>query len=336
MVVTEFGKTRDGKQSYLYTIENDMVQLAVSNYGATLVSLVLKQKGIDVVQGFTGVSGYEVEEPYMGKTIGRVCNRIGQGVFTLNDRDYHVPKNNNGNSLHGGEQGFDKKFWTINMEAEKISCTYLSVDGEEGYPGNCQVKVSYTLLNDGVRYEYEGVSDQDTLLNITNHSFFNLDGPTSKSVLQHSVKIQASQFAGVDADGCTHEDVFDVNGTAFDFREFKELGKDINNNEEQLKNGSGYDHHFLIDGQGFRKFLECQGKEVVMSVYSDCPGVHLYTANFLKGSATSGKAGGTFPRRSSVCFETQYYPNAIQTKNQEKPILRKGECCHHITEFRFK
>lgn len=336
MSVKEFGKTSDGIQTKLYTIENEKIQLSVCDYGATLVSLIVKEQGIDVVQGFTEVKGYEVEEQYMGKTIGRVCNRIEQGFFTLNDEEIHLAKNNHGNSLHGGAVGFDKKMWSVEADETKLKCTYVSKDGEEGYPGNCLVTVIYSLLADGVRYEYYGESDKDTLLNITNHAFFNLDGPTSDSVLDHQVQLCAQQFAGVDQNGCTHEEIFDVKGTAFDFSEPKALGQDIQQADEQLRNGSGYDHHFLVEGKGLRKFLDCQGKSITMSVYSDCPGFHMYTANFLKGTATLGKEGGNFPPRSSVCFETQYYPNAMHTKNQEKPILRKGEQRHHTTEFRFK
>lgn len=335
MEIRSFGKTNEGMDALLYTIENDAIKISVCNYGATLVSLVLKHKGIDVVQGFTCVQGYQNEVQYMGQTIGRVCNRIGKGVFTLNDVEYHVPTNNNGNSLHGGDHGFDQKIWSVDVQGDKIICTYLSPDGEEGYPGNCNVTVAYTLLDDGIRFDYEGTTDKDTLFNITNHSFFNLDGPTSESVLEHKIKINANYFAGVDENGCTHDEIYQVKDTAFDFMEFKTIGQDINNDEIQLKNGSGYDHHFLVFGEGFRKFAVCQGKNVEMTIFSDCPGVHLYSSNFLDGTSVHGKEGGKFPYRSSICFETQYYPNAIQTESFEKPILRKGEVCHHKTEFRF-
>ncbi|MFV0479908.1 MAG: aldose epimerase family protein [Anaerorhabdus sp.] len=336
MGVKPFGKTNEGKETSLYSIENEFIKIEVSDYGATLVSATLKGNGIDVVQGFTGVTGYQNEVQYMGQTIGRVCNRIGKGEFILNGVKFQLAKNNNGNSLHGGEKGFDQKIWIIEDQKNKLSCTYFSQNGEEGYPGNLEVKVIYSLLEDGFSFEYEGKSDQDTLFNITNHAFFNLDGVSSNSALEHKIKIEADYFASIDERGCTQDEVVEVKGTAFDFTRLKALGQDIDKDEVQLKHGNGYDHHFLVRGTGFRKFVECQGKEVKMILYSDCPGMHLYSANFLDGMSKSGKWGGKFPRRSSVCFETQYYPNAIQTKNNRKPILKKGEELHHITEFRFQ
>lgn len=335
MKMKSFGMTSFNQEATLYTIENDAILMSITDYGATLVSLIVKDKGIDVVQGFTTVQGYESQVKYMGQTIGRVCNRIGKGEFELNGKTYHVPINNNGNSLHGGKYGFDTKMWNAHVGTELISFEYLSIDGEEGYPGNVRVKITYELTQDGFNYIIDAESDADTLLNVTNHSFFNLDGPTSKSVLEHEVKIHASKFAGVDSNGCTHEEVLDVKGTAFDFRSYKTLGQDINRQEQQLLNGSGYDHHFLVEGDGFREFAQCKGKDIEMTILSDLPGFHLYSSNFLEGNYTNTKENGEFPRRSSVCFETQYYPNAIQTKNQIKPILKKGEVWHHKTQFKF-
>ncbi|MEG0239234.1 aldose epimerase family protein [Anaerorhabdus sp.] len=330
-----FGKTSFNQEAILYTIENDTMKMSCTDYGATLVSLVVKKTGIDVVQGFTDVSGYEDQVKYMGQTIGRVCNRIGKGEFELNGKVYHVPVNNNGNSLHGGLNGFDTKMWIPHIDQNLISFEYTSVDQEEGYPGNVRVKVTYELIENGLNFIIDAQSDADTLLNITNHSFFNLDGPTSKTILDHEVKINASMFAGVDPDGCTHEDIYDVKGTAFDFTSFKSIGKDINNDEIQIKNGSGYDHHFLVNGEGFREFAICKGKQVEMTISSDLPGFHMYSSNFLEGNYTNTKEGGEFLRRSSICFETQYYPNAIQTKNQVKPILKKDDVWHHKTQFKF-
>lgn len=335
MEAKSFGKTSFNEEAILYTIENEKFKLSVTDYGATLVSLIVKEYNIDVVQGFTQVLGYENQVKYMGQTIGRVCNRIGKGEFELNGKTYHVPINNNGNSLHGGIHGFDTKMWKANVKNNRIEFEYLSQDQEEGYPGNVRVKVTYELCDEGLNYIVDGESDADTLLNVTNHSFFNLDGPQSLTVLDHEVKINATRFAGVDQDGCTHEDVYDVHGTAFDFTSFKKIGQDINVQEEQLINGNGYDHHFLVDGEGFREFAICKGSKITMTVLSDLPGFHLYSSNFLEGNYEGTKENGKFPRRSSICFETQYYPNAIQTKYQVKPILKKGELYHHKTQFKF-
>lgn len=330
-----FGKTNDNRETYLYTLENDFCKITATDYGATLVSLIIKDRNIDVVQGFDSVYGYENEVEYMGQSIGRVCNRIGKGQFILNGHQYNSSINNNGNSLHGGKEGFNRKLWKCESEDNKLVFTYFSKDGEEGYPGNLEVIVTYELLCDGVGYSYEGISDQDTLFSMTNHSFFNLDGLDSDTILNHELKINASSFAGVDENGCTFDDVYEVKGTAFDFREFKKIGKDIGSDEIQLKNGTGYDHHFLVEGQGFRHFLTCKGKSIEMNVYSDLPGFHMYTANFLDNTC-HGKLQKSFPQRSSVCFETQFYPNAIQSEKQIKPILKKGVLVKYHTEFKFK
>lgn len=293
MNYTFFGLTNDGRETKLYTLENDFYKMEVADYGATLVSFIIKDKGIDIVQGFDSVYGYENEVEYMGQSIGRVCNRIGKGEFVLNGQKYLVPINNNGNSLHGGKIGFNQKIWTCHAENNKLKFSYFSKDGEQGYPGNLNVSTTYELLDDGFSFSYEGTSDQDTLLNVTNHSFFNLDGLESDSVLNHYLQINAKRFACVDENGCTFDDVADVRNTAFDFQKFKQIGKDIDNNEQQLINGSGYDHHFLVEDTGFRKFLTCKGEFVEMSVYSDLPGFHLYTSNFLDGTS-HGKRGNHF------------------------------------------
>ena len=329
----DFGSVSDNNY-YLYKLENDKFILEVTDYGATLVSFILKDKNVDVVFGFDDVRGYAEDVPYMGASIGRVCNRIGKGKFILNNNEYILNINNGPNSLHGGNVGFDKKLWDIKKEDNKLICTYFSKDNEEGYPGNLNVKVTYELLNDGFSYVYEGKSDKDTIFSMTNHAFFNFNGPNSNTVLDHKVKCYVDKVAKVDKDGLTLEETFDVSNTPFDFRDFKEIGKDIDEDFEQLINGSGYDHHFIVEGNSFRKMATCKANGIVMDVYSDLPGFHMYTGNFLDGNA-KGKNKGTFPRRSAVCFETQYYPNAINYSLEKKPILRKNEVKKHRTEFIF-
>lgn len=330
----DFGH-HNGNNYSLYTLENDKFILRVTDYGATITSFILKDRQIDVVFGFDNVYGYINDVPYMGGSIGRVCNRIAKGEFYLNNAKYKLGVNNGPNSLHGGMVGFDKVLWNIEQLDNKIKCSYFSCDGEEGYPGNLKVTVTYTLLDNGFRYEYEGISDKDTLFSMTNHAFFNFNGPNSLSVLDHKLRIKSDYIACVDKDGQTLDKLMSVKGTPFDFNDFKEIGIDIEENNSQLINGNGYDHHYVIDGEGFRKMVECTCNNIFMSVYSDLPGFHLYSGNFLDGNS-HGKNGGKFPRRSAVCFETQYYPNAINTKDQIKPILKANSILKHKSEFIFE
>ena len=327
-----FGRTDSGQDCHLYTIENETIRASVTDYGATLVSLVYKPQNIDAVEGFDDVSGYIHEVPYMGACIGRTCNRIGKGRFSLNGNTYQIPVNNNGNALHGGEQGFDKRIFAVKEEKNRLILTLVSPDGDQGYPGNLHLEAIYELLLDGLKFTYTGTSDQDTLLSVTNHSFFNLD--QSGSVLSHEIVLHASRFAHVDKDGLTLDETEEVQGTPFDFTEFKTIGRDIGMDHEQLKNAHGYDHHFLADGEGFRVMAQYRTENLEMTVSSDLPGFHLYTANFLNREA--GKGGMIYPARSAVCFETQYYPNAINYDSQEKPILRKNQKCSHMTSYTFK
>lgn len=333
-MMEKFGKINE-RECNLYTVENNHCILKVTDYGATIVSFVLKDKGVDVIQGFDDVDGYVNDVPYMGGSIGRVCNRIAEGKFILNNVGYKLNINNGPNALHGGIKGFDKVIWDVEVNDDQIICKYLSRHLEEGYPGNLNVVVTYTLLSNGFRYEYEGISDQDTLFSMTNHAFFNLNGPTSDSVLDHELIIKADYIAKVDQDGQTLNELLAVKDTPFDFNHPKKIGKDIEVKHPQIINGNGYDHHYLIAGEGFRKMVECYANNIRMSVFSDLPGFHLYSGNFLNGTA-KGKLNGNFPRRSAVCFESQYYPNAINYDDYEKPILYANTLRKHKTEFLFE
>lgn len=332
---SEFGVLKDGRKAYLYSIENSKIKMSVTDYGASLVSLIIKEKNRDVIQGFTQVSGYQDEVRYMGATVGRVCNRIKNGTFLLNDKEYHVPVNNGPNSLHGGEIGFSDTFWNIEMLEDSIIATLFSPDGEQGYPGNLALTVTYQLLEDGISYSYRGSSDQDTLLNITNHAFFNLSGPTSETVLDHEVQSNALTFMASDCDGLSYGPVINVQNTAFDFRKKKRVDADLFTDDEQIVLGNGYDHHFNVDGIGVRELVSCSVSDLKMTVLSDLPGFQMYSGNFLDGMAIHGKEGATFPKRSSICFETQYIPNAINICPEAAPILRADEIMRHTTEYHF-
>ncbi len=323
----------DGLDYYLYTIVKGNLEISVTDYGATLCNF--KYKGLDIVQGFENVHGYVEDVKYMNATIGRVCNRIAKGKFNLGDKEYFLAINNGPNTLHGGKKGFDTKKWQVKEGADQLVCTYLSQDMEEGFPGNLSIEVIYKLEEDGLIYQYRAKSDADTLVNICNHAFFNLNGATSDSILQDHLQIDADFIGMVDSDGLTTETLLDVTGTPFDFRKRKQIGADIDAKHPQLINGNGYDHHFVIVGEDMRHFCTYDNGKLQLEVFSDLPGMHFYSANYLDGHAR-GKQGNNYPRRSSICFETQYYPNAINLQRQIKPILKANELKEHTTKFKIK
>ena len=330
---TNFGQLKDGRNVYVYTLENENMILKVMDYGATLVSLINKETGIDVVEGFDSVEGYLDQTSYIGASIGRTANRIAEGKFTLNGKTYTLPINNNGNCNHGGIEGFEKKVWAAIEEEDRIIFRYTSRDGEECYPGNLYVKVTYVLLEDGVSIQTEARSDADTLFAYTNHSYFNLE--ESEDAMNHEVLIHADQYGLSDANGLTLNVLENVEGTPFDFRTFKKLCKDIDADNEQLRYGKGYDHHYAILGEGMREMAVCRSGKLELHVCSDYPGMHLYSANWLENK--TGKKGHKYPERSAVCFEAEYMPNAINYENVEpKPILRACEIQKHEIQYRLK
>ena len=326
---TYFGTTADGKEVSLYTLENDNVQITVSDYGATLVSFVDKKTGIDAVLGYDTLEGYVNQQgSYLGASVGRTANRIGKGEFTLNDKTYHLAVNNNGNSLHGGIVGFDKKVFDTEESENEIIFRTVSPDMEEGYPGTLNVEIRYTLLSDGFEITASGSCDQDTLFAYTNHSYFNLDG--EGSALEHVIEIPADRYGLSDENGMMREQLAYVDDTPFDFRTAKPLGQDIGADDEQIRLANGYDHFYEIKGEGMRQMAVCRGKQLQLTMESDFPGFHLYSANFLYGD--TGKKGQVYPPRSAVCFEAEYYPNAINYgPSFVKPIVRAGTAlCNHI------
>lgn len=330
---TDFGKLNDGRRVTLYTKENAKILMKVMDYGAALVSFVYKPTGTDIVEGFEDVQGYVDQTSYIGASIGRTANRIEKGKFTLNGKEYTVPINNNGNCNHGGIEGFDKKIWEAEEKEDAVTFSYTSADGEEGYPGTLHVKVTYQLLEDGIAIISEGKADDDTLFAYTNHSYFNLD--ESEDAMDHEVKVYAEKYGLSDANGLTLDQLVPVEGTPFDFREFKALSRDINEDNEQLRFGKGYDHHYAILGTGMRRMAECRGKKLTLTASSDFPGMHLYSANWLENK--TGKKGHKYPERSAVCFEAEYMPNAINYDDiKEKPAVKRGETLRHEIRYTVK
>ena len=327
-----FGVNEQGEPVSLYMLENDHLTASFSDYGATFVSLVDKSTGIDVLLGFDSIEGYINHDAHIGGFIGRTANRIKDAAFELNGVRYEIQKNNNGNNLHGGTDGFDRVMYEVTEQENAVIFHRLSPDGEMGYPGNLDVKVTYTLLDDGVEMKAEGKAmDQDTLFAMTNHNYYNLDG--SNTILNHKVMIPAETYLEDTEDGVSHLPFLSVEGTAFDFRQFKSIGKNINDPDPQLIDNRGYDHHWRPDGEGMRVFAVCEGEQLRLTVSSNLPGMHVYTGNFLD---TAGKGGKQYTQHSGVCFEPEYVPNGINYEGVDKPVVKAGETSVQIITMRLE
>ena len=341
-----FGKTADGQNVDLYTIRNARgFEAKITNYGGIVVSLKVpdrNRKFADVVLGFNDFDSYLKNDPYLGAIIGRYGNRIAKGRFTLNGAEYKLAVNNGENHLHGGIKGFDKVVWTGVARSTKggpeIVLTYLSKDGDEGYPGNLKVTVVYRLTNNDLRIDYTATTDKDTVTNLTHHSYFNLAGEGNGDILNHLVTINANRFIPTDAGSIPTGELRSVAGTPFDFLKATAIGARINDDEEQLKLGRGYDHTFVINGNPGRLRLAATAYEQtsgrVMQVWTTEPGVQFYTGNFLDGTLT-GKSGKIYPRRSGFCLETQHYPDSPNQPSFPTTTLKKGATYKSTTIYRF-
>ena len=343
---TSFGKTPDGQNVDLYTLTNQNgMQVAITNFGGIVVRIqtVDRQgKTDDVVLGYDSLDGYVNDTAYFGAVIGRYGNRIALGKFTLDGARYTLARNNGENSLHGGIKGFNKAVWQAREMAVEdgpsVELTYLSKDGEEGYPGNLSVKVLYTLTDrNELKIDYTATTDKKTVLNLTNHSYFNLN-PAGSDVLQHLLMIQADKFTPVDAGLIPTGELRSVAGTPFDFRKPTAIGARIEQEDEQLKVGKGYDHNFVLNRKG--KGMELAARVVepttgrVLEVLTDEPGVQFYTGNFLDGTVR-GKGGKAYRRRSAFCLETQHFPDSPNHPKFPSTELKPGEKYQTTTIYRF-
>lgn len=342
LTVKQFGTTENGRKARLYTMKNDAgTTVSVTDYGAALVNVIVKgQDGIplDVVLGYDDAAGYERGGASIGATVGRSANRIGGAQIEIGGKTYSLEKNDNGNNLHSGPDYYNKRLWEV-AENGDDHVTFLlhSPDGDQGYPGALDMYVTYSLDEDNMlTIHYEAAPDQDTVINMTNHSYFNLNGHDSGSVLEHKVTLNADYFTPADAESIPTGEIRSVEGTPMDFRAGRVLGDDIDADYEPLRFGSGYDHNWVLKNEGrFDKVAEAVSEKsgIVMEVYTDLPGVQIYTANFLDNEP--GKAGASYMRRSAVCFETQYYPDSVHHENFPQPVCRKGEKYDTRTAYRF-
>ncbi|HKP82317.1 MAG TPA: aldose epimerase family protein [Pyrinomonadaceae bacterium] len=342
-----FGKTADGENVDLYTLRNTKgVEAKITNLGGILVSLKVPDKNgkfDDVVLGFNDLDSYLKPHPYFGALIGRYGNRIAKGRFTLDGVEYKLAVNNGENTLHGGIKGFDKVIWTgresKTTAGPAVTLTYLSKDGEEGYPGNLNVTVVYTLTNNNeLKIDYSATTDKDTVINLTHHSYFNLAGEGNGDILNHRVMINGTRFLPTDAGSIPTGELRNVSGTPFDFRKMFAIGARINQDEEQLKLGNGYDHTWIINGRPGTLRLAAQAFEPTsgrrMQVWTTEPGMQFYTGNFLDGTLT-GKSGKIYQRRYGFCFETQHYPDSPNHPAFPTTTLKKGATYRSTTIYRF-
>ncbi len=324
----------DGKQTDLFTLKNQNgMEVCVTNFGGRIVSIMVPDRNgelRDVVLGFDNVQDYIDNSTDFGASIGRYANRIANGRFTLNDKEYQLPLNNFGHCLHGGPKGFQYRVYDAKqIDPETLELTYTAADGEEGFPGNITCKVTMNLKEDNaIDIQYEAETDAPTIINMTNHSYFNLDGDAASNS-EHLLTVNADEFTPVDSTYMTTGEILPVEGTPMDFRTPTPIGARIDNFDyEQLKNGNGYDHNWVLNTKGDVTVkcatLMSPKSGIVLDVYTTEPGIQVYTGNFLDGTLT-GKRGIVYNKRASVCLETQKYPDTPNKPEWPSATLNPGE-----------
>jgi aldose 1-epimerase len=343
-----FGATKDGKAVTLYTLHNSNgVEAKIANYGGIVVSLSVPDregKFADVVLGYDKLDGYLDKTPYFGCLVGRYGNRIANGQFTLDKKTHTLAKNNGPNSLHGGVVGFDKVVWeakgSVTSKGPTLELTYVSKDGEEGFPGNLSVKAVYTLTADNaLRLEYTATTDKATVVNLTQHSYFNLAGQGKGDILGHEVSIDANAFTPVDSTLIPTGEIRPVKGTPFDFTKPHMIGERINQNDEQLKFGGGYDHNWVLnkifDNELSLAAIVAEPKSGrFMEVWTTEPGLQFYCGNFLDGAIT-GKEHKKYKYRYGFCMEPQHYPDSPNKPMFPSVVLRPGATYKHTMMYKF-
>jgi aldose 1-epimerase len=335
----------DHKDIFLYTISNDKgMKAQITNYGAILVSLMVPDKNgkiDDVVLGFDNISQYYEDTTFIGATIGRHANRIEGASFEINGVLYELEKNDGNNHLHGGSKSFHKKIWKAEPQekANSLTLSYFSKDGEDNYPGNLKVSVTYSITDDNsLKIDYYAVSDKDTVVNLTNHTYFNLAGKESNDILDHQLKIYADSFTPVDEACIPTGEIRQVFGTPFDFTKMKPIKPDIFSDDIQITYGKGFDHNWILNAKGdisqkaVEVFEPISGRS--MEVYTSLPGMQFYAGNCMKDSEV-GKYGVTYKKRSGFCLESQYFPNSLKHKHFPSPILKAGNEYKHTTIYKF-
>ncbi|MDA6069927.1 galactose mutarotase [Flavobacterium sp. AC] len=340
-----FDTTIDNKKVNLYWIENKGIKAAFTNYGGRLVGLWVADKNgkpRDVVVGMNSAKGFKnATEPYFGATIGRVGNRIAKGKFTLEGKQYQVPLNNGENALHGGIKGFQDVVWDVAKTNENtLVFSYVSPDGEQGFPGNLTVRVTYTITDDhSIKMEYEATTDKTTIVNLTNHAFFNLNGEGSGSIINHELQIYANEFTPVDEGLIPNGELKSVKNTSFDFTSKHTIGERIETKDEQLKFGKGYDHNYVLNGtkkNGLNHAATISGDKsgIIMDVYTQEPGLQFYSGNFMQSKNTF-KSGSKDDFRTAFALETQHFPDAPNQPKFAPIVLKAGQKYHTVSYYQF-
>lgn len=338
----KFGVTKEGNEVTIYTLENKAgMKAEFIDYGANVVRLFVPDKAgklDDIVLGFDDVAGYEVNGCFFGSFIGRHGNRIGGAKFELNGVTYELEKNDGANNLHGGTPGYNKVMYQAETTDNSVSFSRVSPDMEQGYPGNLDICVTYTLTEDNeLKICYEAKSDKDTLCNVTNHSYFNLKGHDGGEITDHKVWIKANGFTETSDDLIPNGNIIDVTGTPMDFRTEKAIAKDIEADYQPLKIAGGYDHNFVLDKEAGKVEKVAEVSEETtgrrMEVYTDLPGMQLYTGNFIQKE--NGKNGTQYTKRTGICFETQFFPNSVNVPAFQSCVLKAGEVFTSTTVYRF-
>ena len=341
---TNFQTEVGGKKTDLYTLRNkNNMEVCVTNFGGRIVSVMVPDKDgkmQDVVLGFDSIQDYISKPSDFGASIGRYANRINQGRFTLDSIEYQLPQNNYGHCLHGGPNGFQYRvFDAVQLNPQEVELTYVAADGEEGFPGNITCKVLMKLTDDNaIDIRYEAETDKPTIVNMTNHSYFNLDGDAASNA-DHLLMVDADYYTPVDSTFMTTGEIAPVEGTPMDFRTATAIGARIDNYDfEQLKNGHGYDHNYVLNTQGDISQVAAKVYDPksgrTLEVYTNEPGIQFYAGNFLDGTV-KGKHGIYYPLRSALCLETQHYPDSPNKADWPSVVVRPGEKYHSTCIYKF-
>ena len=333
---TTFGLTPDGQMAHLYTISCGALKAVISDFGATLVQLYVPDSNgqtDDIVLGFDSPAEYAASDTYFGATVGRNANRIQNAAFVLNNTTYALSPNEAPNSLHSGPDGFERRLWNVEQHVE--NCIVFSLHSphlDQGFPGNADIRVSYCLTADSLQISYDGIADRDTVFNLTNHSYFNLAGHQHpEKAMKQTLAMPARFFTPADSASIPTGECRAVENTPMDFRSPKPLGQDIGLSYEPLILQKGYDHNFEVFCNPCAHLTD-PGSGRSMAVYTDCPGIQLYTANY---TDCTGKGGQKYPPRSAVCLETQFFPDALHKMQWKQPVVKAGEKYHSVTTYRF-
>ncbi len=339
-----FNKESKVGKTDLYTLKNENgIEVKMTNYGARIVSILMPDKNgnyDDIVLGFNTIGDYiDKDNMYLGCIVGRFANRIANGRFSFGDSTFQLGQNEGGTCLHGGKKGFDKVLWDAVQEGNKITMTYTSPDGEQGFPGEVTVKQVFTLTPENeIVMEFSAVTDQKTVVNLTNHTYLNLKGEGNGDILEHMVEINAKGFTPVDSLWIPTGEIDPVEGTPFDFTTPTKVGSRVNDDNIQLKNGKGYDHNWVLEKDSNELSFACRLTEEttgrVLEIYTTEPGLQFYSGNFMDGTV-KGKSGKAYVYRGALIFEPQHFPDSPNQENFPSTVLNPGEKYYHKSVYKF-